>query len=383
MTMAQLGRALWLLATLTSAACVPAWAQKAPAPAAAPAATAKPPAKPAGAAAPTASNATSNTSATTTSAIGTVDLLSGTVTITTLQGTPRNMTAGMALEVGDTIKTEEESEAHATMLDGAFLAVRANSSIKITGYAANGNTKDSSLIHLLKGSLRTVTGWIGKTRPAAYRVITPTATVGIRGTDHEVIYLSEEDADTPAEAGTHSVVFEGGTTLETPQGQVDVAVGQAAFVAPKSFIPQLYGRELPVFLVRARGQYDNDIVQHRNGLDGIMQRSLIERGMMREGQSLQDIFKSFGAGSSIPGAGAKNLTPQQQTQQRQMQGMQNEIMKNVFGGPGNVNEPLPVPFNIPGAGSGSGAPSLGIPSMPSGGGAGGYGGGSMPSVPKR
>jgi hypothetical protein len=364
MKIVQLARAALLYVALNSVACT-AWAQKAP--------SAKAPAKPASAAASTA----------TTTSIGTVDLLSGTVTITTLRGTPRDITAGMALEVGDTIKTEEESEAHATMLDGAFLAVRANSSIKITGYAANGNSKDTSLINLLKGSLRTVTGWIGKTRPTAYRVVTPTATVGVRGTDHEVIYLSEEDADTPAEAGTHSVVFEGGTTLETPQGQVDVAVGQAAFVAPKSFIPQLYGRELPVFLVRARGQYDNDIVQHRNSLDSIMQRGLMERGMMRQGQSLQDIFKGFGAGTTIPGANSKNLTPQQQNQQRQMQGVQNEIMKNVFGGPGNVNEPLPVPFNIPGAGSGSGAPSMGLPSMPSGGAGGFGGGGSMPSMPKR
>jgi FecR protein len=369
MNMVQLGRAALLCAALTGLASL-AWAQKAPA--------AKAPAKPASAAAPAASSTTTGTA----TAIGTVDLLSGTVTITTLQGTPRNITAGMALEVGDTIKTEDESEAHATMLDGAFLAVRANSSIKITGYAANGNSKDTSLLNLLKGSLRTVTGWIGKTRPGAYRVLTPTATIGVRGTDHEVIYLSEEDAQTPAEAGTHSVVFEGGTTLETPQGQVDVAVGQAAFVAPKTFIPQLHARELPVFLVRARGQYDNDIVQHRNGLDSIMQRGLIERGMMREGQSLQDIFRGFGAGTTIPGANSKNLTPQQQNQQRQMQGAQNEIMKNVFGGPGNVNEPLPVPFNIPGAGSGSGAPSMGVPSMPSGG-SGGYGGGSLPSVPRR
>jgi hypothetical protein len=375
MPLVQLVRAILLctaLASLTSGV----WAQNAPA--------AKPPAVKAPAVkdpAKAASAAASGTSGTAPSAIGTVDLLSGTVTITNLQGTPRDVTAGMALQVGDTIKTDEESEAHATMLDGAFLAVRANSSIQISGYAANGNNKDTSLINLLKGSLRTVTGWIAKTRPRAYRVITPTATIGVRGTDHEVIYQSEEDADTPAEAGTHSVVFEGGTTLETPQGQVEVGVGQGAFVAPKTFIPQLYGRELPVFLVRARGQYDNDIVQHRNSLDSIMQRGLIERGMMREGQSLQDIFKGFGGG--IPGAGSQNLTPQQQNQQRQMQGAQNEILKNVFGGPGNVNEPLPVPFGIPGAGGGSGPPSVGIPSLPGGGGAGGFGGGSVPSVPRR
>jgi FecR protein len=357
MNLVQLARTVWLCVALAS----PVWAQNAPA--------GKAPAK-----APQTAAANANSKV-----IGTVELLSGTVTVTALQGTPRDITVGMALQVGDTIKTEDESEAHATMLDGAFLAVRANSSIKITGYAANGNSNDKSWIDLLKGSLRTVTGWIGKTRPNAYRVTTPTATIGVRGTDHEVVYLSEEDAETQAEAGTHSVVFEGSTTLETSQGQVEVAAGQAAFLAPKTFIPQLYGRELPVFLVRARGQYDNDIVQHRIGLDSIMQKGLIERGMMREGQNLRDVFKSFGASSYIPGAGGARPTPQQ-NQQRQMQGVQNEILKNGFGGPGNVNEPLPVPFNIPGVGGGGASSMGGMPSMP---GSGGFGGGSLPSMPQR
>jgi FecR protein len=307
-------------------------------------------------------------------AIGTVDLLSGTVTVTSIQGVPRSTTPGMALQVGDTIQTEDESEVHATMTDGAYLAVRANSRLKITEYAANGNSRDSSLISLITGSLRTVTGWIAKTRPKAYRIVTPTATIGVRGTDHEVIFYTAQEAETPEEAGTHNVVYEGATTLETPKGSVNVTVGQAAYIPIDAFLPKVYTQQqMPIFLLRARGQYENDLVQHRNNQDSIMQRGLIERGLMSEGQNLQDIFKNIGGDGYIPGAGSR-LTPQQ-NQQRQMQGVQNEINKNVFGGPGNVNEPLPVPFGIPGAGGRSGGSSGGVPSVPSGGG--------LPSLPTR
>lgn len=325
--------------------------------------------------APATRAAPSTAAGTASSAIGTVDLLSGTVTVTSIKGVPRATTAGMALQVGDTIQTDDDSEAHATMADGAYLAVRANSRLKITEYAANGNSRDSSLISLITGSLRTVTGWIAKTRPKAYRITTPTATVGVRGTDHEVIFYTAEEAETPEEAGTHNVVYEGATTLETPKGSVDVTVGQAAYIPIDAFMPKVYTQQqMPVFLLRIRGQYENDLVQHRNNQDSIMQRGLIDRGLMREGQNLQDIFKRIGGDGYIPGAGSR--TTPQQNQQRQMQGVQNEINKNVFGGPGNVNAPLPVPFGIPGAsGNRNGPPSVGVPFVPSGGG--------MPSVPTR
>jgi hypothetical protein len=306
------------------------------------------------------------------SAIGTVDLLSGTVTVTALSGTPRAITPGMSLEVGDTIKTSSESEAHATMADGAYLAVRANSTIKITAYAANGNNKDTSLISLITGSLRTVTGWIAKSRPKAYRINTPTATVGVRGTDHEVIYYTAEDAETEEEAGTHNIVYEGATTLETAKGRVNVKVGQAAYIPVDAFMPKLYGKVLPVFLIRARGQYDSDVVDHRNALDGIMRRSLIERGIMAPTQNLQDVFRRIGGSDYVPNSynSPGDRTP---GQQRQVQGVQSDIFKQTFGGPGNTKEPLPMPFGLPGGGGNPNAPPP--MSMPSPGG--------MPFMPQR
>ena len=236
-------------------------------------------------------------------------MLSGTVTVTTVQGVPRDITVGMALQAGDVIKTADESEAHANMADGAYLAIRANSTIKITAYAANGNSRDKSWIDLVTGSLRTVTGWIAKTRPQGYRINTPTATIGVRGTDHEVIYYRTEDAETEAEAGTHNVVYEGATILETPRGRVNISQGQAAYVPIDAFMPKIYAGQLPVFLVRSRGMFDSDLVEHRNSLDAIMQRSLMERGLTRDGQNLQDIFKRIGGEGFVPGGGAFGLPP--------------------------------------------------------------------------
>ena len=309
--------------------------------------------------------------------VGTVDLLSGTVTVATLKGVPREITVGMAIEAGDVIKTADESEAHANMADGAYLAVRANSTIKITAYSANGNSRDRSWIDVVTGSLRTVTGWIAKTRPKGYRISTPTATIGVRGTDHEVIYYRAEDAETEAEAGTHNVVYEGATTMETPRGRVNISQGQAAYVPIDAFLPKIYTGQLPVFLVRARGQFDGDVVEHRNALDSIMQRSLMERGLMRDGQNLQDIFKRMGGEGFAPGGGA-SIAPSMPGQNRAVQGVQSDILNQTFGGPGNTKEALPVPFGLPGGGGNPNAPPpMGMP-LPGA----GSGGSGMPFVPR-
>ena len=320
-----------------------------------------------------AASANANKSSLPMGVVGTVDLLSGTVTVTTLQGAPRDITVGMALQAGDVIKTADESEAHANMADGAYLAIRANSTIKITAYAANGNSRDKSWIDLVTGSLRTVTGWIAKTRPQGYRINTPTATIGVRGTDHEVIYYRTEDAETEAEAGTHNVVYEGATTLETPKGRVNISQGQAAYVPIDAFMPKIYAGQLPVFLVRSRGMFDSDLVEHRNSLDAIMQRSLMERGLMRDGQNLQDIFKRIGGEGFVPGGGA-GVAPGLPGQNRAVQGVQSDILNQTFGGPGNTREALPVPFGLPGgAGNPNAPPPMGLPSP---------GGGGMPFTPR-
>jgi hypothetical protein len=60
------------------------------------------------------------------------------------------------------------------MDDNALIAMRANTFLKIEAYRAEGGADDSAVFRLLRGSFRSVTGWIGKNNPKNYAVRTTT-----------------------------------------------------------------------------------------------------------------------------------------------------------------------------------------------------------------
>jgi hypothetical protein len=157
-------------------------------------------------------------------AAGNVDSASGEATVASPGGKPRALAKGDRVQAGDTIATGADGAVLITTDDSGVLAVRARSRLTIEAYKVNGNEQDSVVLSLLRGSLRSITGWISKTAPKNYKITTATATVGIRGTDHEVAVGegSEAKADAPAEddSGTWNQVTEGATTLATPAGEL-------------------------------------------------------------------------------------------------------------------------------------------------------------------
>lgn len=163
----------------------------------------------------------------TTYAAGRVDLVEGNVSVTTASGQLRIPGKGERIETGDTISTGRGGEIHVHMDDNGLIAVRANSFLKIEAYKAEGGMDDRAVFRLLRGSFRSITGWIGMNRPQQYAVLTPTATVGIRGTDHETLVVTDG-----TDAGTYDMVTEGETELVTVHGKTAVSPGHAAF-APK------------------------------------------------------------------------------------------------------------------------------------------------------
>jgi hypothetical protein len=177
-------------------------------------------------------------------AAGQIDLVEGSVSVTTAAGQLRIPGKGERIEAGDSIITGRDGEVHVHMDDNGLIALRANTFLKIEAYTAEGGTEDNAVFRLLKGSFRSVTGWIGKNNPQRYAVRTSTATVGIRGTDHETLVI--EDG---AEAGTYDKVNTGETELATPLGKVKVLPGQAAFT-PKAGVaaPRLLPAIPPVFV---------------------------------------------------------------------------------------------------------------------------------------
>jgi hypothetical protein len=178
-------------------------------------------------------------------AAGKIDLIEGNVSVTNAAGQLRIPGSGERIEAGDTISTGRDGEIQVHMDDNGLIAVRANTYLKIESYKAEGGADDNAVFRLLKGSFRSVTGWIGKINPQRYAVRTSTATIGVRGTDHETLVI-EEGAD----AGTYDKVTTGETELATRLGKVSVLPGHAAYT-PKAGLqaPMVLAAIPPVFVV--------------------------------------------------------------------------------------------------------------------------------------
>jgi hypothetical protein len=176
-------------------------------------------------------------------AAGQIDLVEGNVSVTTAAGQLRVPGKGERVEAGDTISTGKGGEIHVHMDDNGLIALRANTFLKIEAYKAEGAVDDSAVFRLLRGSFRSITGWIGKNSPQRYAVYTPTATVGIRGTDHETLVVADG-----AEAGTYDKVNTGETELATTHGKVSITPDHAAF-SPKAGAepPKLLATIPPLF----------------------------------------------------------------------------------------------------------------------------------------
>jgi hypothetical protein len=114
---------------------------------------------------------------------GTLKSVSGDVALSQGVAT-RTAAAGGAVLEADRIVTGRDASTTLTLKDGTILAVGPNTTVELTKVQFDTTTQDGNLaVNLLKGSMRMVTGWLGKLHPEQVRVTTPTSVVGVRGTD--------------------------------------------------------------------------------------------------------------------------------------------------------------------------------------------------------
>ena len=114
---------------------------------------------------------------------GTIKTVRGDVRIER-DGKPSEARVGDAVHVSDRIVTGGDGSAGITLKDDTLLTVGANSTLVIERFAFNPTTNEGSLATaLLKGTLQFITGLIARANPRAVAVHTPTATLGIRGTE--------------------------------------------------------------------------------------------------------------------------------------------------------------------------------------------------------
>jgi OmpA-OmpF porin, OOP family len=156
----------------------------------------------------------------TSAAVGTVKQLRGEATITRANVT-KKVVEGDTVSEGDVIAAAAGTSVLVQFSDDAKLLVRPGSTVRLAEFSDSGPIeKRSQLMELTAGALRFVTGALGKLRPQSVRFKTPTAYVGIRGTDIEIVY-------TPAARGLRSA----GTYVRVNTGAIDLNGNDGSTVA--------------------------------------------------------------------------------------------------------------------------------------------------------
>ncbi len=102
-------------------------------------------------------------------------------------GKARPLTKGAEIQQGETVDTGA-GRAQVRFTDGGYVSLQPQTQFRLDtyGYDKDDPKKNSIVMNLLKGGLRSITGLIGKTNREGYKLQTATATVGIRGTEFSI-----------------------------------------------------------------------------------------------------------------------------------------------------------------------------------------------------
>jgi len=164
----------------------------------------------------------------------------------------RVLQLGSSIQLADRIKTLEKSHLVLLFRDGGKITLTADSAFQISEYRYDPNRKDGqSVIHLLSGGLRALTGAIGRDNHKNYRITTPVATIGIRGTGFD-LYCSGTCVASPDDrsAGLYSYVWKDAITLTNPSGTYVQDENRAGYIAsPNS--PAIAIAEMPTGFTRS------------------------------------------------------------------------------------------------------------------------------------
>lgn len=114
----------------------------------------------------------------------------GDVTATT-DGVDRVLAQGDSIFEADAIATGSKSFAVLQFVDGAKVTIRPNSKLVVKEYIFNGGDSDAATLSLVEGGLRVITGAVAKAEPENYKIETPVALMGVRGTEFAVVLCDD------------------------------------------------------------------------------------------------------------------------------------------------------------------------------------------------
>ncbi|VAW58048.1 hypothetical protein MNBD_GAMMA11-385 [hydrothermal vent metagenome] len=168
-------------------------------------------------------------------AVGRVIKRLGKVFVISSEARSRDLNIGSKVFVGDRIYSGVKGFVRLKMIDEAKIDLRCNSEMLIEDYQLlrGGNR---SVIHLIKGSVKKITGSIGKMAEDIYEMHTPLATVGVRGTEYAIRVLQAHGCDGSVDVNSKGLfvkVNRGFIDVKTVKEEKSLGVGDVVHLASK------------------------------------------------------------------------------------------------------------------------------------------------------
>ncbi len=205
--------------------------------------------------------------------IGRVALVKGNAIALEPDDERRTLRAGSEVYELDELRTGINSYAVIAFNDRSRVTLSPSSAFKIEAhkYAPEAPSENNALLRFIRGGLRLVTGAIGTLNRKAYKVATPTATLGIRGTGFDIACdgdcvdntaLYDPASDTPAARllnyflkpafaqtrnGMYTRVWEGSIEIQFEGGTMLLEQDRVAFIR-NNFSPPVIVDDFPVNL---------------------------------------------------------------------------------------------------------------------------------------
>ncbi len=177
-------------------------------------------------------------------------------------GETRALARNSAIYQGDKITTPARGFGQLQLTDGALLAIRPSSQLAIEQFNFDGNQdgNESSVLRLIRGGFRTITGAVGKVNKDKYRVNTVIATVGIRGT-HYGLRLCDPACELPngeTVSGLFGGAVDGTITVDNDSGESEFGNDEYFLVNNRVDLP--IGMLAPPGVIFDGGETTTDMV---------------------------------------------------------------------------------------------------------------------------
>lgn len=142
-----------------------------------------------------------------------------------------------AVRSGDRLMTGDDGRLELRFSDSAMVSIGPGSVFKIESYRFDGDDQ-KGFFALARGTIHTVSGAIGKRNQDDYRLTTPTAVLGIRGTEFSVeqVVCRNDNCAPGLKPGLAVAVIKGRVAVSNDAGTTEVPAGSTIYLKDRGAV---------------------------------------------------------------------------------------------------------------------------------------------------